>query len=898
MIKRMTIASFVVSIFLLFYSSSVLADYYSMTLHYNNGAISTVANGLKIVSGNVNPLNKPYVALNNRIYECNVLDVRGVVLYSLFIEIPRAIHGDWVDETGETTGAVVPLDDTNFFVRVPYVEGAATIKIISKEAENPSQPPIEELSIDISAFPSAARVNQISLASEALTGVWVFVAEGYTDSEEQRQKFTDDVENAKNYLLNISPFDELIIYVEPLFVASTDSGADHPSEGIYVDTAFDATYDTYGHARLLTVNDDKVKYKADEAVADPNNLITGYDYLFVIVNDEQYGGSGGNVAVFSTSIEFNSTEIAAHEAGHVIGKLADEYETPYPGYPEGDWEPNVTYDLNVDNVSNEYGWWGLIDRDWPGVWPDDLWDCEESWTHGLPCPTPKYITNKYGLFEGARYFSEGIYRPKHTCKMRSLNQLFCEVCKEALRQNSIINQRPTLPVITFDPDVVLSGETVNVCGDSDDPEGGPITYKWEVYNSSGPYSTDEGKCIDVDVDVADIYTFYCTAVDDWGMQSVTRIAFLRVDCPALINDVNRDRPYLKPRIVKITGENFGVDQGRVRLQQNGSGWDGSVLFWSDTEVRARIPLSLSLCNGVGIIIEAAAPAVQCYSNAYNFTVPICIGDDSDLQGSPQQQITIRGEGFGTDPDNVRVEFCNQDGECVDGEIVSVTDTEIVVIVPDGLYSGHINVYIDNGDTIERAVRRFTVTDGIAVTSPQAGDTWTIGSTMPIEWASSGVTGNVIIKLGRPSGCGGYSWSDVISSTSNVGIYDWTVEGPAKDNCIIRITSVDPPAISDESELFDIVNATITTTTTTPITTTTTTTPITTTTTINPTYTISGSVTNANNGTGIALVKVTFSDGRDTFTDSCQVSILFPTPVSVLFPTFSGLIWLTRPVIIV
>ncbi len=40
------------------------------------------------------------------------------------------------------------------------------------------------------------------------------------------------------------------------------------------------------------------------------------------------------------------------------------------------------------------------------------------------------------------------------------------------------------------------------------------------------------------------------------------------------------------------------------------------------------------------------------------------------------------------------------------------------------------------------------------------------------------------------------------------------------------------------------------------------------------------------------------DKKSSLEDSCQVSILFPTPVSVLFPTFSGLIWLTRPVIIV
>jgi hypothetical protein len=37
-----------------------------------------------------------------------------------------------------------------------------------------------------------------------------------------------------------------------------------------------------------------------------------------------------------------------------------------------------------------------------------------------------------GLFEGARYTKEGIYRSRNTCTMRALGASFCEVCREKL----------------------------------------------------------------------------------------------------------------------------------------------------------------------------------------------------------------------------------------------------------------------------------------------------------------------------------------------------------------------------------------------------------------------------------------------------------------------------------
>jgi len=96
--------------------------------------------------------------------------------------------------------------------------------------------------------------------------------------------------------------------------------------------------------------------------------------------------------------------------GHSFANLADEYETDYPGFPPGDYEPNVDYDYSGSGLK------------WL-VWVDP----------GTPLPTPEaspYLT-AVGAFEGARYLSAGIYRPWYNCEMRSLSLQFCPVCREA-----------------------------------------------------------------------------------------------------------------------------------------------------------------------------------------------------------------------------------------------------------------------------------------------------------------------------------------------------------------------------------------------------------------------------------------------------------------------------------
>ena len=65
-----------------------------------------------------------------------------------------------------------------------------------------------------------------------------------------------------------------------------------------------------------------------------------------------------------------------------------------------------------------------------------------------------------------------------------------------------------------------------------------------------------------------------------------------------------------------------------------------------------------------------------------------------------------------------------------------------------------------------------------------------------------------IDVGRPEGCG-YTWSNIIGSTSNDGIHPWQVTSPAKNDCIIRVTSLSNTSIYGDSVAFDILSTTTT-----------------------------------------------------------------------------------------
>lgn len=86
--------------------------------------------------------------------------------------------------------------------------------------------------------------------------------------------------------------------------------------------------------------------------------------------------------------------------------------------------------------------------------------------------------------------------------------------------------------------------------------------------------------------------------------------------------------------------------------------------------------------------------------------------------------------------------------------------------------------------------------GITVITPNGGENWPVGSVQIIRWTSSGVSGNVKIRLSRD---GGVTYTNLASNTANDGSFEWTVTGPATSQARIEVQSRNNSAIRDASD---------------------------------------------------------------------------------------------------
>lgn len=235
-----------------------------------------------------------------------------------------------------------------------------------------------------------------------------FIAEGYTKDEQE--KFINDIKRLTGYLFSFPPYDKLkdkfnIWAVEAI---SEQSGCDDPGKGIWVNTAVNSSFNTFGVDRYLESYD--VRNIRDFAANAP------YDQIYVLVNTKKYGG-GGIYNHFSLTSADNaySKQVFIHEFGHAFAGLGDEYYTSDVAYNDffnkkiEPWQPNLT--TLVD-----------FDRKWKDMLAKDT-----------PIPTPPTDTLDVGVYEGGGYSAKGIYRPAIDCRMKTNEAKgFCPVCQKAI----------------------------------------------------------------------------------------------------------------------------------------------------------------------------------------------------------------------------------------------------------------------------------------------------------------------------------------------------------------------------------------------------------------------------------------------------------------------------------
>jgi hypothetical protein len=275
----------------------------------------------------------------------------------------------------------------------------------------------------------------------------VFMGDGYTQSQ-LGTLYPQHIDEMLHHLFSEDedPFPRYAKFfnVHRIDIASAQSGADVPPNGIFRDTALGASY--YGDGvteRLLTID------QSLAAAAESSNLAgAGFtaEMRLVAVNDTRYGGSGGPYAVFAGG-DSSSTEVALHELGHSFAHLADQYV--YPGYGTYPGSEPTAPDATISPTGAKWSAWLNYDQPNIGV---------------------------IGAYEGANFYEHGIYRPSLDSKMRSLGRPFDAVGREQFilriydhvdpldswRGNtSTVTDSQPLWVKTVDPSVISVDWSVN-----------------------------------------------------------------------------------------------------------------------------------------------------------------------------------------------------------------------------------------------------------------------------------------------------------------------------------------------------------------------------------------------------------------------------------------------------
>jgi hypothetical protein len=245
----------------------------------------------------------------------------------------------------------------------------------------------------------------------------LILAEGYQSSE--MEKFSLDARRLTDSLFAAEPFKtyQNSFNVLALQVPSVESGTDIPGGHCFRNTAFNSHFYTLGSPRYLSTSDMKSVYDAIDGI--------GWDHIYILVNDERYGGGGFyNFLSICSSDNALSPFVFCHEFGHGFAGLADEYYTSSTSYESfynldiEPWEPNITTMVGFNRK-----WFRLIEE-------------------GTPVPTlrsEKYA-GKVGVFEGGGYEAKGIYSPVMSCWMKEKQAGgFCPACREAIEKTILLH---------------------------------------------------------------------------------------------------------------------------------------------------------------------------------------------------------------------------------------------------------------------------------------------------------------------------------------------------------------------------------------------------------------------------------------------------------------------------
>ncbi len=125
-------------------------------------------------------------------------------------------------------------------------------------------------------------------------------------------------------------------------------------------------------------------------------------------------------------------------------------------------------------------------------------------------------------------------------------------------------------------------------------------------------------------------------------------------------------------------------------------------------------------------------------------------------------------------------------------------------LPDTIGRARVKITLESDATLSSESNLFFIKGLLNLTSPAAGDAWSVGSTHAITWTKTGTMGNAKLEYSTD---GGATYTKSITSASGVASsllsYNWAIPNDISSQVKVKMTLLSDPSTYSESPLFQI-----------------------------------------------------------------------------------------------
>lgn len=351
------------------------------------------------------------------------------------------------------------------------------------------------------------------------------------------------------------------------------------------------------------------------------------------------------------------------------------------------------------------------------------------------------------------------------------------------------------------------------------------------------YSTDSGltypNTIAAGVSAGSDTGSYSWTVPTAAVSTAVRVKIASDQAAAIQASDESDADFSVVHSILVTSPNAGSEVWRVGESKN-INWtlnNGSI---------STVKLEYSTDAGSSWVSPAIATGVTASNGTYAWTIPDAVGDQVQVRVSDEAapstfydasdnnfkvrgKITVAspngGEGWGAGTSqtitwtrsgsfgNVDILYSNNGGSSFPTTLatdVSGTQWAWNPISSDPVTTARIRVQATNAsysaDTADDSDAHFEIKKSLTLTSPNDGETWTVGESRSITWTMLGSVSNVKLEYSTNGFSDETKTTTITSSASGSALsYAWTVSDAIGTNLKVRITDTSDSTVKDTSD---------------------------------------------------------------------------------------------------